>query len=63
MAIKKGEKDFTVMRIIMKGKENGKDTIYRYDLLDRYQDETISMARTHWIYLYGGCKFSDKRNI
>ena len=44
--LKKGEKDFTVMRIIMKGKENGKDTSYRYDLLDRYQDETISMART-----------------
>ena len=44
--IKKGEKDFTVMRIIMKGKENGKDVSYRYDLLDRYQDETTSMART-----------------
>ena len=27
------------MRIIMKGNENGKDTTYRYDLLDRYQDE------------------------
>ena len=34
------------MRIIMKGNENGKDTTYRYDLLDRYQEETISMART-----------------
>ena len=44
--LKEGEKDFTVMRIIMKGKENGKYTSYRYDLLDRYQDETISMART-----------------
>ena len=44
--LKEGEKDFTVMRIIMKGNENGKDTTYRYDLLDRYQDETISMART-----------------
>ena len=46
MAIKEGEKDFTVMRIIMKGKENGKDTSYRYDLLDRFQNGTISMART-----------------
>ena len=44
--LKKGEKDFTVMRIIMKGKENGKDTSYRYDLLDRFQNGTISMART-----------------
>ena len=44
--LKEGEKDFTVMRIIMKGKENGKDTSYRYDLLDRFQNGTISMART-----------------
>ena len=44
--LKEGEKDFTVMRIIMKGNENGKDTTYRYDLLDRYLDGTISMART-----------------
>ena len=44
--LKEGEKDFTVMRIIMKGKENGKDTTYQYDLLDRFQNETISMART-----------------
>ena len=34
------------MRIIMKGKENGKYTSYRYDLLDRFQNKTISMART-----------------
>ena len=44
--MKKGDKDFTVMRIIIKGKENGNDTIYRYDLLDRGQNNTISMART-----------------
>ena len=44
--MKEGDKDFTVMRIIIKGKENGNDTIYRYDLLDRFQNNTISMART-----------------
>ena len=44
--LKKGEKDFTVMRIIMKGKENGENISYRYDLLDRFQNGTISMART-----------------
>ena len=44
--MKEGDKDFTVMRIIIKGKENGNNTIYRYDLLDRFQNNTISMART-----------------
>ena len=41
-----GDKDFTVMRIIIKGDENGKKVQYKYNLLDRYQDNTISMART-----------------
>ena len=44
--LKEGEKDFTVMRIQIKGKENGKEVIYKYYLLDKYQDNTISMART-----------------
>ncbi len=44
--LKEGEKDFTVMRILIKGKENGREVIYKYYLLDRYQDNTISMART-----------------
>jgi len=44
--MKKGDRDFTVMRIIIKGTEDGKEVTYRYDLLDRYQDGTISMART-----------------
>jgi len=44
--MKEGDKDFTIMRIIIKGKENGNDTIYQYDLLDRFQNNTISMART-----------------
>mgnify|MGYP000276798218 FL=1 len=44
--MKKGDKDFTVMRIIMKGKENGKEVSYQYNLLDRFDNDTISMART-----------------
>ena len=41
-----GDKDFTVMRIIIKGNEKGKKVQYKYNLLDRYQNNTISMART-----------------
>jgi saccharopine dehydrogenase-like NADP-dependent oxidoreductase len=44
--MKEGDKDFTIMRIIIKGKENGSQIKYQYNLLDRYQDNTISMART-----------------
>ena len=44
--MKDGDKDFTVMRIIIKGEEKGNEVRYQYDLLDRYQDNTISMART-----------------
>lgn len=41
-----GDKDFTIMRIIIKGIEDGKSVNYQYNLLDRHQDGTISMART-----------------
>jgi lysine 6-dehydrogenase len=44
--MKDGDKDFTVMRIIIKGTENGEEVTYQYNLLDRFQDGTISMART-----------------
>ena len=44
--MKKGDKDFTVMRITMKGLENGKEVSYQYNLLDRFDNDTISMART-----------------
>jgi saccharopine dehydrogenase-like NADP-dependent oxidoreductase len=46
--LKEGEEDYTVMRIVVEGVENGKTVKYRYDLLDRYDQETktISMART-----------------
>jgi saccharopine dehydrogenase-like NADP-dependent oxidoreductase len=44
--MKAGDKDFTIMRIIIKGIENDTEVAYQYNLLDRYQDNTISMART-----------------
>lgn len=44
--MKEGDKDFTIMRIIMKGIEKGMEVIYQYNLFDRHQDDTISMART-----------------
>ncbi|NOZ61093.1 MAG: saccharopine dehydrogenase [Calditrichaeota bacterium] len=46
--LKKGEGDFTVMKIIVEGSQNRKKIRYEYDLLDRYDRETdtISMART-----------------
>ena len=44
--MKDGDKDFTIMRIIIKGEENGNQVKYQYNLLDRYEENTISMART-----------------
>ena len=44
--MKAGDKDFTIMRIIIKGTEKGQKVSYQYNLLDRYTDGTISMART-----------------
>ena len=44
--MKKGDKDFTIMRIIIKGIEDNQEVSYQYSLLDRFQDGTISMART-----------------
>jgi lysine 6-dehydrogenase len=44
--MKKGDKDFTIMRIIINGMEKGKAVTYQYNLLDRFQDDIISMART-----------------
>lgn len=43
-----GEKDLTVMQIVLKGKENNKQVVYQYDLLDRFDEKTgiTSMART-----------------
>ena len=44
--MKDGDKDFTIMRIIITGIENGNKVTYQYNLLDKYQNDTISMART-----------------
>ena len=42
------EEEFTVMRVIVEGLEDGQQKTYTYDLLDRYDPETqtSSMART-----------------
>jgi len=46
--LKEGEEDFTVMRIIIKGRKDGEDQTFVYDLFDRYDrgNNIISMART-----------------
>lgn len=46
--MKDGEEDFTVMRITLKGHENGASIGYTYNLLDRFDSSTntLSMART-----------------
>lgn len=46
--LKEGEEDFTIMRIVIEGSENGNPKKYTYNLLDRFDRETntISMART-----------------
>lgn len=46
--LKEGEEDFTIMRIVVEGIENGKTQKYTYNLLDRFDRENkiISMART-----------------
>jgi saccharopine dehydrogenase-like NADP-dependent oxidoreductase len=46
--LKPGEEDFTIMRIVIDGIENGNSCRHIYHLLDRFNKETntISMART-----------------
>lgn len=46
--LRKDDDEFTVMKIIIAGKENGTDARYEYNLLDRYDPvtRTSSMART-----------------
>ncbi len=42
------EEEFTIMRIVIKGLQNGKNTVVTYNLFDRFNKETniSSMART-----------------
>ena len=44
----KDEEEFTVMRVLIEGKENDKDKKYSYSLFDRFERDsgTSSMART-----------------
>ncbi|MFC2151745.1 saccharopine dehydrogenase C-terminal domain-containing protein [Bacteroidota bacterium] len=46
--LKKDEEDFTMLRVIIKGKKDGKEKKYVYNLFDKYdkKTETTSMART-----------------
>ena len=46
--LKQGEEEFTVMRVICEGKEDGKTVKYTYDLFDTFNKKTntSSMART-----------------
>jgi len=46
--MKPGDEDVTVMRIIIEGRQSGKNTRYTYDLVDRFDPVkgTTSMART-----------------
>ncbi len=46
--LKPGEEEFTVMRILISGEENGKAKTFQYNLLDRTDKltDTLSMART-----------------
>ena len=46
--LKEGEKEFTAMKIIIKGKEENANKVYTYNLFDTYDEatKTTSMART-----------------
>ncbi len=46
--LKPGERDLTVMKVVIEGRKSCKKLRYTYDLLDRYDDDTQthSMART-----------------
>ena len=43
-----GEEDFTVMRVVLEGRKDGRQVRYTFDLLDSYDSatNTTSMART-----------------
>ena len=44
--MKEKDEDFTVMSIKISGQEKGAKVTYTYDLLDKFQNKTMSMART-----------------
>ncbi len=46
--LEEGERDITVLRVKVKGEKDGRETLYTYDMVDRYDDEerVTSMAKT-----------------
>lgn len=46
--LEKGEEEFTVMRVTVRGEINGAEKVVQYDLFDKYHPETdtLSMSRT-----------------
>ncbi|MCJ7716729.1 MAG: saccharopine dehydrogenase NADP-binding domain-containing protein [Anaerolineales bacterium] len=46
--MKEGERDLTVMQVVLKGKKGESQIVYQYDLVDHFNEETgvTSMART-----------------
>ncbi|MCF8380580.1 MAG: saccharopine dehydrogenase NADP-binding domain-containing protein [Bacteroidales bacterium] len=46
--LEKGEKEFTIMQVVIEGMQKGKPAKYIYDLYDEYnaESDTFSMART-----------------
>ncbi len=46
--LNKGEREFTVMQVVIEGREEGRFLVYTYDLYDEYHKEsdTLSMSRT-----------------
>jgi lysine 6-dehydrogenase len=48
VCLKEGERDITVLRVKVLGEKDGRETLYTYDMVDRYDDEerVTSMAKT-----------------
>ena len=46
--LEEGERDITVLRVKVQGEKDGRETLYTYDMVDRYDDEerVTSMAKT-----------------
>jgi lysine 6-dehydrogenase len=46
--LEEGERDITVLRVKVLGEKDGRETLYTYDMVDRYDDEekVTSMAKT-----------------
>ncbi len=46
--MEEGEKDLTVLRVVVEGRKDGRETVYRFEMVDYYDEERrmTSMART-----------------